>query len=319
MKFIIILGVIIFVLHVLLLYGVWRAAFSTKDNRYYEPMGFPKGKQYKKVMPEMKALVEKELEVPFEEVYITSFDGLKLYGRIYKGDPGRPVQLLFHGWKSNALRDFAGGSAILRQERDTVILVDERGINKSEGDFLSYGILERKDILSWIQYADKRWNHPLMMLYGVSMGAAAVLMALDQNLPKNVVGVVADSPYSSPKDIICTVVERKHLPVRPAWYLIRQAARLYGHFDIDESTAVQAVSQSDVPVLLLHGDDDRFVPVDMSEDICAAAKGKAVREVFPGAAHGISYLQDVKRYTETVEKFVELCTENYSDGSENHN
>ena len=304
MKIILII-VIVIILYLLLLYGVFRVTFSTKGHKDYSPLSFPKGEQYEPLSLRMEELVNAALKVPYEEVYIDSFDGLKLYGRIYNGDPGRPVEIQFHGWRSNAVRDFAGGSAIGREAHNTVILVDERGINNSGGNMLTFGILERKDVLSWVQYANQRWNNPRIFLYGVSMGAATVLMAMDQNLPSNVTGIIADSPYTSPKAIICKVVQDMHLPVTAAWFLLLQASRLFGHFNINESDAAESVRKSDIPILLIHGNQDRFVPYEMSEEIKKAAGEKCTLEIFPGAPHGVSFLFDEERYRKVVNTFID--------------
>lgn len=307
MRIVILIIGIVTAVYFLLLHQIFRVTFSTKKKREYAPTSFPKGEQYQAIRPRMEELVQNALQVPFEEVHIQSFDGLNLYGRVYRGDPGRPVDILFHGWRSNAVRDFAGGAALAREAHDTVILVDERGINGSEGEMLTFGILERKDVLSWTYYADRRWNYPKIMLYGVSMGAATVLMSLDQKLPPNVCGVIADSPYTSPKAIICKVAADMHLPVRLTWALIWQAAHLFGHFDPEESDAVKAVSQATVPVLLIHGDDDRFVPYQMSKEIAEANAEHVSLELFQGAAHGVSFIADEERYRKAVAVFCKRC------------
>lgn len=303
MLFIILLFILF--LYLLLLYGIFRVAFSTKYHKEYGAKNFPKGEQYEKIHGMMEELVDAALKVPFEEVYIKSFDGLRLYGRIYKGDPGQPVEIMFHGWRSNAVRDFAGGAALAREAHDTIILIDERGINNSEGNFLTYGILERKDVLSWIEYANLRFDNPKILLYGISMGAATVLMALDQHLPSNVVGIVADSPYSSPKGIIRKVIKDMHAPVGIAWNLVKQSAFLFGHFNIEESDVLRAVKNSNIPLLIVHGDDDRFVPVEMSEEIKNASGPQCTLEIFKDAAHGVSFIYDEKRYRKVIEDFRE--------------
>lgn len=294
---------IIIFLYILLLYGIFRVTFSTKYHKEYGVKNFPKGEQYEKIHDRMEELVDAALKVPFEEVYIKSFDGLKLYGRIYKGEPGQPVEIMFHGWRSNAIRDFAGGAALAREAHDTIILVDERGINNSEGDFLTYGILERKDVISWVEYANLRFDNPKILLYGISMGAATVLMALDQDLPSNVVGIAADSPYSSPKEIIRKLMKDMHVPVGVAWFFVKQSAFLFGHFDIEETDVLRAVKDSNIPLLIVHGDDDRFVPVEMSRKIKNAAGPHCRLEIFKGAAHGVSFIYDEKRYRKVIAGF----------------
>ncbi len=300
---------LLLILCLLILYGVWLAAFSTKKHKEKKPFDLPAADQYRPFDDAMIRLITDALAVPFEEVHTESFDGLDLYGRLYPGKPGNVVQIQMHGWKSNGVRDFAGGSAIARSAGQTVLLPDERGINKSGGGFLTYGILERKDILSWISYINKRFNNPPIILSGLSMGAASVIMALDQQLPPNVIGVIADSAYSSPREIISHVAAERGLPAGISWKMARASARLFGHFNIEETDAVRAIAGSSLPVLLIHGDDDHFVPVQMSRKIYEARPCGTRLEIFHGAPHGISYLLGRERYRQAEEDFIDHCLE----------
>ena len=96
-----------------------------------------------------------------------------------------------------------------------------------------------------------------------------------------------------------------HLPPALVLPFIRLGARLFGHFDIRESDAVRAVKNTGVPILLLHGEDDRFVPCEMSREILDACASNAARHTFPGAGHGLSYVTDPERYTHLVLQFFE--------------
>ena len=101
-----------------------------------------------------------------------------------------------------------------------------------------------------------------------------------------------------------------HLPPALAMPFVRLGARLFGHFDLKESSAVQAVENTSIPILLLHGEDDRFVPCDMSREIFAACAGEKTRITFPSAGHGLSYIVDTETYTEAVSRFIDQCLQN---------
>ena len=121
-------------------------------------------------------------------------------------------------------------------------------------------------------------------------------------------GIIADCPYSSPEAIIRKICrEDMHLPPAMAMPFIRLGARLFGHFDLTESSAVQAVANTNIPILLLHGEDDRFVPCDMSREIFDACSGDKTLITFPGAGHGLSYIVDAEAYSEAVSSFVNQC------------
>ena len=82
---------------------------------------------------------------------------------------------------------------------------------------------------------------------------------------------------------------------------------LYVKWEVNECSAVEAVKHAKVPVLLIHGEADLFVPCDMSREIYAACKSPITLETFPEAGHGISYILDSERYERVVRIFVQEC------------
>lgn len=243
---------------------------------------------------------------PCEEVSIQSFDGLTLFGRYYHVKDGAPLDIGFHGYRSSAMADFIGGNELSFAMGHNLLLVDERAHGKSEGRTIAFGIQERWDVVSWANYAVSRFGADTkIFLYGVSMGAATVLMASELDLPENVKGIIADCPYSSPKAIIRKVSKETPLPVWLAWLFAKVGARVYGGFDIQETDAVRAVKNANIPILLIHGEADGFVPCEMSEEVYNANTENVQRHTFPGADHGISYLVDTPRYRQVVTEFME--------------
>lgn len=203
--------IVVSVLVVLVLavaYYAYRAAFYFVDRRTEEERhGIPKGEQYEKNQDFMKSLIQEMNDIPCEWVYTRSEDGKKLAARYYHVDEHGPLQIQFHGYRSDAVRDFCGGNKAAREMGMNVLSVDQRAHGKSEGYTLTFGVKERKDCLSWILYARERFgaDQPII-LAGLSMGAATVLMASELDLPDNVKGIIADCPYSSPKEIICKLL-----------------------------------------------------------------------------------------------------------------
>lgn len=283
----------------------YRFCFYSQNRTPMDPYGPHHGRQYLAVKDQLYAATRKMEEAPFEAVSIKSFDGLSLNGRYYHHQDGAPVMLLFHGYRSMSLRDGAGGYAIGEKFSLNVLAVDQRAHEKSDGHTISFGILERRDCLSWAQYVNDRFGTDTpIILSGLSMGAATVLMATDQPLPKNVVAVMADCPYSSPRAIIRLIGSERVIPIGISYPFIRLSARLFGHFDLQESGALEAASRSDLPILLLHGEDDHFVPCDMSRQICAAAQDHCRLVTFPGAGHGLSYVVDPEKYERSCYEFL---------------
>ena len=148
-----------------------------------------------------------------------------------------------------------------------------------------------------------------MFLSGVSMGAATVLMASELELPDNVAGIIADCPYSSPEAIIRKVAKDMGLPPTVMFPFVRLGARIFGRCDIVSASAVSAVANTKIPILLIHGDDDRFVPYEMSSEIFAACVGTKRFESFHLAGHALSYMVDTEKYAQVFSEFMEECLE----------
>lgn len=283
--------------------GVCRGAFLTSPKHRPDPFELPRSRQFDPYRAEHCARVERLLQEEHEMVQITSFDGLKLSGKYYARVPGAPVAICVHGWRSTGVRDFSGGALFLLEQGWNVLLIDQRAQGDSQGRAMTFGVKERFDCLSWVNWVVERCGADVeIALYGVSMGAATVLMAAGLELPENVRCVVADSPYSSPAEIIRKVCRDRGIPPAAAWPFLYVGARLFAGFDLNGMTAADAVRRTKIPVLVIHGSDDRFVPCAMSGEI-AEASPLAQRQVFPGAGHGVSFLVDRPRYETLILDF----------------
>lgn len=294
---------------ILILLAICRYTFQTcfysPADRKEDPYAHMNGAQYDCVKDQIIACTRRMDDTPYEAVNIRSFDGLKLSGRYYHNADGAPTVIIFHGYRSMALRDCAGGFGLATKMGMNVLAVDQRAHAGSEGNVISFGINERRDCLSWINYISERFgNNRPIILSGLSMGAATVLMACDLELPGNVVGVMADCPYSSPARIISKVSEDLHYPSRLAYPFLRLGARLFGGFSLEESSALTAVTRARIPILLFHGEDDRFVPCRMSQEIFDACPHVAQLHTFPGAGHGLCYMVDPRRYEQITVQFL---------------
>ena len=289
-------------------YITWRIAFYNPLAREETPYELPKGEQYEQGREGMLALIAEMDALPFERVSITARDGMQLSGRYYHVADGAPVQIQMHGYRGSAIRDFCGGNKLAREAGQNTLVIDQRAHGKSGGSTISFGVKERYDCLDWIDYVIRRFGPDTeIYLSGVSMGAATVLMAAGLDLPANVLGVVADSPYSAPETIIRKVCRDMKLPPALVWPFLRLGARLFGGFDPCAASAVEALRHARVPVLIIHGEDDRFVPCEMSRELAAACASEIRLETFPGAGHGLSFIVDFDRYKRTTNAFFDFC------------
>lgn len=285
-------------------YYAYRIAFySPKEEASKVPA--VKGEQYDPYRPEMRRIFQQIQERECEFVTITTYDGLILSGRYYHVKDGAPLDLCFHGYRSSCLRDFAGGSELSLSMGHNLLLVDQRAHGRSQGKTIAFGIKERLDLMCWVEYAVKRFGEDVkILLYGVSMGGATVLMASDLDLPENVKGIVADCPYASAMEVILHVGRSNPIPQWLMKPFVILGAKVYGGFDIQETDAYRAVKNARVPILIIHGEADTFVPAEMS-NLTLYNPYMVKRITVPGAEHGISYLVDAPRYRKAVQDFAE--------------
>lgn len=290
-------------------YYAFRIAFLAPPHLDTNHYFAPEGDQYDAVREGIRKSVAKMAARNYEPVTITSFDGCILFARYYHVTDGAPVQILFHGYKSSSLLDCSGGTYLAADcLKHNVIVVDQRSHGQSSGNVITFGIKERKDCLRWIGYAKERFGEEIpIILSGLSMGAATVLMACDLNLPSNVKGIIADCPYSSPKEIIMKVSKDMHFPPHIMLPFVWLGGFLFGQFNLFESSASKAIKTTAIPILILHGDCDELVPFEMSHSMLSSGAKDITLESFAGAGHGLSYIIIPDKYEKVVLKFVKRC------------
>ncbi len=286
-------------------YYCYRTAFYSPKNRKEDLFQVPDGEQYAQYgqrMVEISLIMD---DAQCKKVQIQAQDGTTLSGRLYEFYPGAPVFLAFHGYRSMALRDCAGAFALSQKLGFNILAPDQRAHGESGGNAITFGIRERKDCLDWIKFLRGYYGPETpIILSGISMGAATVLMASELDLPDNVVCIMADCPYDTPMGIISKVAGDRGYPVNLSKPVIALGARIFAGLNINEAAASEAVRSAKVPILLIHGEDDRFVPCDMSRHIASCAAGDVQLHTFPDAGHGLCYIMDPRRYEKICVDFL---------------
>lgn len=287
-------------------YICFRMAFYVPKRKAADKEEFPipRGRIYEPHRETMVAWMKEVRSLPHEDVSIVSFDGLTLRGKYYEYAPGAPIELMMHGYRGSSERDLCGGVQRCFALGRSALIIDQRGCGSSDGNVITFGINEYRDCLSWLDFMLARFGPDVkIILTGISMGASTVLMAAGTELPENVIGVLADCGYTSARDIIKTVIRKMKLPENILYPFVKLGAKIFGHFDLEETSSIAAVAQCRVPVIFFHGENDNFVPCWMSRanfDACTAPK-KLV--TVPGAGHGLSYLIDSDGYLKALGEF----------------
>lgn len=253
----------------------------------------------------LNAIKECELwlaEQDSESVSITSFDGLELQGLYIPAENPRACIILMHGYRSSGINDFSGVMPFYVENGFSVLLVDQRACGKSEGKYITFGVYERQDALYWAEYMDMRLENEIpIVLHGLSLGGTSVMMAADLSLPKTVCGIIADCGFTSPYDIIAHCgKEWFNIPAYPMVDILSAATKILGGFGYRACSTLDTLAASDLPIFLIHGSEDTFVPPSMTEKNIAAAKNCKGYLLVPGAGHALSYLISEQQYQESI-------------------
>ena len=287
-------------------YLCYRMAFYVPKKIIIGPDDYPipDGEIYEPYREQMVAWMKEIRALPCQEFTTTSHDGLTLYGKYYECAPNATTEIMFHGYRGSAERDLCGGVQRAFSVGRSALVIDHRGSGESDGHVVTFGVKERYDALTWVNFIIENYGpQRKIILTGISMGAATAMMATALPLPENVVGVLADCGYTSPKEIIEKVLSDMGLPPRLVYPFIRLGAILFGGFDPNSASPLQALGECKIPVIMYHGDIDSFVPHEMSVrnyEACASRKALVTIE---GADHGLSYPTDKEKYLTTLADF----------------
>lgn len=266
--------------------------------------------QYSDILAERKAFM---LEQPHEDVYQTSFDGLKLHASYFpaiKESAGKKrIVICFHGYTSKSLADFTGLTDYYFRHGYAMLHPDARAHGDSEGKYIGFGCLDRKDALGWINWVIEKCGTDIeIYLHGISMGASTALMASGMDLPPQVKGIISDCGFTSPKEVFTHVLKTMyHLPSFPIMQGAELVNKKLAGYGMDECNAKREVAKAKVPILFIHGSKDTFVPTRMCQEIydcCASPKRIMIVE---GAAHGESYFKNMEAYENALDAFIEDC------------
>lgn len=241
-----------------------------------------------------------------EDVFITSNDGLKLKGRYIKNKKKtNKVAIVAHGYMSEGLA--MGNYAKMFNELGYDVLVqDNRGHGDSEGKYVGFGWLDRLDYVKWIDEVLKlKGKSTEIGLFGVSMGASTIMMTSGENLPPQVKWLIADCGFDSvANELTYQLKNMFQLPAFPLIPLTSTYTKVKAGYSFYEANAVNQLRKNKLPLLLIHGDNDDFVPLESVYPLYEATKGPKELEIFEGAKHATSYNSDSKKYKEIVKKFL---------------
>ena len=242
-----------------------------------------------------------------KDASIKAHDGAELHAIVMETEHAKATVLLMHGFLSSPRHDFSLVFRFYREKGFNIVAPYQRALGKSGGNFITFGDKERYDCKRWTEYIRDTYGKDLpIIMDGVSMGASTILMSVGLGLPENVKAIIADCGYTTPWEIVCTVIKAmKVLPIFPCAHIAKVFARIFGGFSFTKPSTIEAMKQCHVPILFAHGKKDRFVPYEMSvRNYEACASEKKMLFTVEDAEHGLCFLHDRKGYEEKINELL---------------
>ena len=253
------------------------------------------------------AIAALEAKYTPEEVYIYTEDGLTLPGYFYINENGSNNTIVcVHGYNTDS--DFAFATMVepILSHGYNCFLVNHRRFGGHEGKFTGFGILAKEELIKWIECVNDYFPDGKIILYGTSMGAATVMQASDKELP-NVVGFIEDCGFTTCYDEFRFLTKSVlHLPATPIAEGVNVLTKAFLDIDIKTSDSREALKNTNLPALFIHGGRDNFVPTYMVEECyeaCASEDKKLI--IYDTARHVHSHFKYKEQYEKDIFEFTE--------------
>lgn len=239
-----------------------------------------------------------------EESTLKSVTGNNLVGYHFKNKDAKKYVFVVHGYTSSA-ENMANYIKQFYDAGYSVFAPDLIAHGKSSGDFITMGGFDSEDLVSWVQKISAENNDPDIALFGISMGAATVMNALDNALPVNVKVAIEDSGYVNlTKEFTYQLDKLFGLPYFPIIPSASAVAKIRAGYFLADVDATAALKSNKLPMLLLHGEEDGFVPLEHGEEAYSLITASKEFHTFKGAKHVKAERMYREQYWQIVNQFL---------------
>ncbi len=231
-----------------------------------------------------------DLDLPYDEIEIASDSGYLLRGW-YIPPPERSdgrVGIFVHGANSSRYQALENGAKYWHHRGYGLITMDLSGRGASEGAYITYTVNERHDVKAILRWARHHAgiDPKRVVLFGTSNGAASAIYAAagDKELP----ALALDAPFSNLWDVAGAMLSSRGV-YAALRYPLFLAVRWRLGVDLRSVRPAEVINEIEAPVLFVHGDADRQVPIAHSESMHEARKSAGLKStlwVLPGGEHG---------------------------------
>ena len=233
---------------------------------------------------------------------VPSFDGYELHAELIRAkQPSRKYVIVSHGYSY----DRHGSIKYIHLYRAlgyNCIIYDSRGHGLNKKAPCAFGVVECRDLRALIDDCYSRFGADIFLgLHGESMGSALSALCLKEKPPVRF--AVLDCGYADFKSVIEGKLKSFHAP-RFYVYPIEWMCRLLFRVSIFAARPADALKDNEVPLCLIHGEQDGLIDVSHAERLRQANKGPCEVHTFPGADHAQCFLTDEARYLRILTAFL---------------
>ena len=264
-------------------------------------------KESTKEESEEKKRIKEERRIWFEssqkDVYTISNDNLKLHAHLINNNSNVYV-IIVHPYEARGsyMKYFIEK---FYNMGFNILAIDLRTHGESEGKIYSLGYLERLDVLAWIKYINDNYNNVQIILYGISMGANAVMMCCNEDNTNNVKAIIEDAGFTNAYEQLKRRLDMAYkfsfLPIVEATSLMSKIRLGFSFEDIDVK---KRVAMSKIPILFIHGDKDELVDYNMVNKLYDACSSEKEKLIIKDGHHISAVFSNEDLYWNTIKNFI---------------
>jgi uncharacterized protein len=220
------------------------------------------------------------------------------------GAEDKGTVLLFPGKDSSKANQLLAPAQVFHDLHYNSLLVDFRGVGGSSGHTTTLGVRESEDVALVLKEADRLQLQRPFILYGISMGSAAILTAIAQEDVKPD-GIILELPFARLIDALRSRVRALHIPSFPVAELIVFWGGVQHGFNAFAHNPVTYASQVQCPTLIMHGSLDRWTTIDEIKEILRNLRGNKELILFPNTGHTLLVTVDRELWKGSVNNFLQ--------------
>ena len=265
----------------------------------------PKKREYEELLDyeiTEKGFQKRWLDIPYEDMYITSDDGLKLHGKFFKcATDTNKIMLSLHGHNSCHVSQMKYLETFLELGYN-VFMPDHRRSGESEGHTITFGAKEKYDTIKWIDYLEDLYPEAEFSVFGESMGAATAIMvtALDSRIKL----LIEYCGYANMSEVAKGHVPKEWM-IKFGKFGYKVVSRLIFGVPLKECDASEAMAKlKDKPVLMIHSKVDEVV-VYSNALVLKEANPNAEFHTFEDTKHARSMVVYPEKFKEIITDFIQ--------------